>query len=161
MAVNSKLAELLEQRAIPYEIISHPRRYTALETAEAEHIAGHTVAKAVMVRVDGKDSMFVIPADSRLDFFKVQYALGAKEVEIEEEREFESLFPDCEKDAMPPVGSLYRIPCYVDAALVANKMIVFNAGTHEASIKMAMKDYLLIAEAEIGDFAVPRSTRSR
>jgi len=157
MAVTSTVVDFLEKKGTPYEVISHPKRYTALETAEAEHVPGHTVAKVVMAKVDGKDSMFVIAADSRLDFFKVKSALGAKDIAMEEEIDFEHLFPDCEKGAMPPVGPLYRIPCYADADLVSNEAIVFNAGSHEESIRMAMKDYLSIAEAEIGDFAVPRS----
>lgn len=156
MATITRLADLLNKRGISYEVISHTKRYTALETAEAEHIPGHWVAKAVIAKIDGKDAMFVIPADTKLDFFKIQYALGVQNIQLEEEFEFENLFPDCERGAMPPIGPLYQIPCYIDAELVGHDEIIFNAGNHEESIRMPMKDYLLIAEAEIGDFAVPR-----
>lgn len=154
--MQSKVTDYLEEKRVNFDVIFHPRRYTALETAEAEHVGGYDVAKVVMVKAGGRDTMFVIPANRRLSPLKVGFELGTQDVGIEEERDFASLFPNCEKGAMPPIGPMYGIPCYVDVELVANKDIVFNAGSHEESVKMAMKDYLMLAEAEIGDYSVPR-----
>jgi Ala-tRNA(Pro) deacylase len=50
-------------------------------------------------------------------------------VRLATEAEFSSLFPDCEPGAMPPFGSLYNLPVYVDESLAADEAIVFNAGT--------------------------------
>ena len=148
--------DLLKEKGISYEMIPHPQRFTALETAEAEHVPGRVVAKVVMAKIGCKDVMFIIPADSLLDFFKLSAEFGTRDIRIEQEGEFEALFPDCEAGAMPPFGILYGIPCYVDARLLANKDIVFNAGSHDESLRMALKDYLLLSEAVIGDFSILR-----
>ena len=155
MSVTRKLEDYLEANAVDFEVIPHPRRVTALETAEVEHVPGSQMAKAVIVKADGRDVMIVIPANRKLDLLKTRYELEADEVRIEEECEFEELFPDCEVGAMPPLGPLYKVPCYVDVTLAEKPAIYFNAGTHEEGLRIAMKDYLRLAEAQIGDFAIP------
>lgn len=109
-----------------------------------------------MVQIKGKDTMFVIPADSKLDIFKLSTEFGTEDIRIEKERDFDKLFPDCEKGAMPPLGVMYQVPTYVDAQLLENREIIFNGGSHEQSIRMTLSDYLRVAEATLGDYCRPR-----
>jgi Ala-tRNA(Pro) deacylase len=69
------------------------------------------------------------------------------------EQEFSSLFPDCELGAMPPFGSLYNLPVYVDESLAADEAIVFNAGTHRDAIRMRYDDFVRLAKPRVCSFA--------
>lgn len=161
MTTGFKLHEFLKNEGVPFEVIGHPRRWTALDTAVSEHVLPQTFAKVVMVKIKGKDAMFVIPADRQIDLFKLRYAFDTEDLHMEEESEFQDIFTDSEKGAMPPFGFLYGIAVYGDAALEEQDAIVFNAGSHTESIKMALKDYLVLAEAELGDYSVPKHLSGR
>jgi Ala-tRNA(Pro) deacylase len=156
MTIPSRIREFLNGRQVAYEVIPHAKRDTALATAEVEHVPGDEMLKAVMVKVKGKDAMVVVPADRVVDLFKLSAAMRTKDVSVDEERDFDELFPDCERGAMPPFGALYGLPCYVDATVEKKREVYFNAGTHRETIRMGLNDYLVLAEAEIGDYSVPR-----
>lgn len=156
MSAGFKLYEFLKKKGVQFETIEHPKRWTAVETAVIEHVPPEAFAKVVIVKVKGKDAMFVIPANRRIDLLKLSYELGTEDLRVEEENEFQDIFTDSAKGAMPPFGSLYGIPVYMDLALEDQNEIYFNAGSHTESIKMALKDYLVLAEAEIGDYSVPK-----
>ena len=153
MSVSKKLSDLFKEKRVPYELLKHPETYTSQETARSEHVSGKKVAKVVMVKADDQDVMTVLSAADKLSLNKLKNLLGAKEVRLATEEEFKALFPDCEVGAMPPFGSLYRVPFFVDMGLAENKFIIFNAGTHRESVKISYKDYAKIAQPEIVQFA--------
>lgn len=159
--MTSKVTQFLEEKRVPFGTIVHPLSYTALDTAEAEYAHPHGFAKAVMVRIKGLDAMFVIPADTKLDLFKLSTEFGTENIRIEKEKDFDPLFADCERGAMPPLGVMYQIPTYVDMQLLENKEIIFNGGSHEQSIRMTLSDYLQVAEATIGDYCRPIPAQSK
>jgi len=151
MSVTKKLDDFLKTNKVKFEKITHAETFTSQETAQVEHLPGKEVAKVVMAKADGKDIMAVLPASFKLDLTKLKKLVGAKDVRLASEQEFTKLFPDCDKGAMPPFGNLYKVPFYVDSALAENSEIVFNAGTHKESIKMAYKDYARLAKPELVD----------
>jgi Ala-tRNA(Pro) deacylase len=57
-----KLREFLDNNNIKYVVLIHSPAYTALEIAAAAHIRGKELAKTIMVRIDGKMAMAVLPA---------------------------------------------------------------------------------------------------
>ena len=154
MSISKKLERFLDRHKVNYEIVSHPAAFTSCETAEAEHVSGREIAKIVMVKAGGRDVMTVIPGHCTLDLLKLSALLGAADLRIEEQKEFEELFGDCEAGAMPPFGKLYGLPCYADRSLENGEFVYFNAGNHRESVRLAIEDFLRISKAEIGDFAV-------
>lgn len=156
MTTSKKLVSFLEKNGAPFQVITHPKRETARDTAVAEYVSPSQFAKAVVVKVKGRDALFVLPASRRLDLFKVSDALRTKDLWVEEEEDFANLFPDCERGAMPPFGSLYGLATYVDVALENEKEVDFNAGSHRECIRVSVADFLRLAEAEIGDYSVPK-----
>lgn len=155
MSVSMRLESFLKKEGIPYEVVRHPRSVTARETAVAEHIPAGQVAKAVMIKVGGRDTMLVIPASTVLDWFKVEKAFGTHDVRLEREVEFRDIFDDCEAGAMPPMGKLYGVPCFVDYGILASGFVAFNAGTHQDSIRISVEDYLKLTGAKVADLSVP------
>lgn len=158
MTAGFKLHRFLKEEGVLFEVMAHPKRETAIQTAEVENIPAALFAKAVVVKIRGKDVLFVIPSNHRLDLFKLQFQFGTKDLRVEEEEEFVDIFTDSEKGAMPPFGCLYGLPTCVEAELVSRHNIFFNAGSHCETVKMSMEDYLRLAVAQIGDYSVPRHT---
>ena len=151
MSITGKLNDFLKESKVKFERITHEETFTSQETAQAEHVSGNQVAKVVMVKADGKDVMSVLSAAHLLDLNKLKKIMKAREVRLASEQEFTELFPDCDRGAMPPFGTLYGLPFFVDQGLAENKHIVFNAGTHKESIKMTYKDYSKLAKPTMAD----------
>jgi Ala-tRNA(Pro) deacylase len=63
-----KLKGFLDQNKIKYTVIRHSEAYTAQEIAASTHIPGKEIAKTVMVKIDGKMSMAVLPGSCKIDF---------------------------------------------------------------------------------------------
>jgi Ala-tRNA(Pro) deacylase len=137
----SKLREFLDQNNIKYLVISHSVAYTAQGIAALTHIPGKELAKTVMVMVDGRLAMAVVPASCRLDLLKLKKYLGADTVELASESEFRDRFPDCDTGAMPPFGNLYGMDVFADESLVLDKEIAFNAGSHRELVRMTFADF--------------------
>jgi Ala-tRNA(Pro) deacylase len=141
MSFSRKLQSFLDENHIKYITVAHSRAFTAQEIASSMHIPGKELAKTVIVKLDGKFAMVVLPASFKVDFEALKSATGAAKVELATEMDFQNLFPDCETGAMPPFGNLYDIPVYVSKELTADEEIVFNACTHTDTIRMHYKDY--------------------
>jgi len=54
---------------------------------------------------------------------------------------------------MPPFGSLYDLPIYVDESLAQDVEIVFNAGTHHDAVRLRYDDFLRLANPTVCSFA--------
>ncbi len=72
---------------------------------------------------------------------------------IPERRRLARLFPDCERGAIPPFGSVYHLPTLVDESLAEDEQIVFEAHNHEEAIRMAYRDYEALEHPRKGHFA--------
>jgi Ala-tRNA(Pro) deacylase len=123
--------------------------YTAQEIAARAHVRGKSLAKTVMVKLDGKMSMAVLPATFKVDFDLLKEASGANEVELGSEKEFKNMFPDCELGAMPPFGNLYGFDVYVAKTLAQDDEIAFNAGSHTELIKLPYSDFERLVKPKV------------
>lgn len=138
---HTKVQELLRHEEVPFKSIWHPIAYSAQKTAAFAHVSGNEFAKPVMVRIDGKLSMVVVPGSAQVDLDLLRQSTGAKEVRLVGESEFKNLFPDCEVGAMPPFGHLYGLETFVAEGLSHDEIIAFNAGSHNELIEMTFRDY--------------------
>ena len=148
----TKLKEYLDDHKVKYSTLSHPPAYTAEEIAAEAHISGKELAKTVMVKVDHKLAMAVLPANCKVDFQLLKEAAGANQVELAREQDFKAPFPDCEVGAMPPFGNLYGMEVYVEEALKQDDEIGFNAGTHSEIIILAYKDFENLVHTRVAHF---------
>ncbi len=149
-----KLKSFLDELGIKYVSIKHSRAYTALEVAASAHVSGREMAKTVMIEVDGKMAMAVLPAMYRVDLDHLAEAIGAREVRIADEEDFRALFPQCELGSMPPFGNLYGMDVFMDASLAETEEIVFNAGSHTELIRMSFPDFKRLVEPIELNFAL-------
>lgn len=148
-----KLKEYLDSNKIKYVTISHSSAFTAQEIAASAHIPGKKLAKTVLIKIDGKMAMAVLPASNKVDFDLLKETIGSENVRLAYEQEFMDKFPDCEIGAMPPFGNLYGMDIYVAKSLTEDEEIAFNACTHSELIKMSYADFEKLVNPKILDFS--------
>ena len=147
-----KLKEFLDKEKIKYVSLIHSTAYTAQEVAASAHITGKEFAKTVIVDLDGKRAMAVLPANRKIVLQDLREVTGSDQVKFVPEDEFRKQFPDCEPGAMPPFGNLYGMDVYVAQGLADNEEIVFNAGSHTEAIKLSFRDFERLVQPKILSF---------
>jgi Ala-tRNA(Pro) deacylase len=150
------LREFLDRNRIKYVTISHSPAHTAQEVAASAHIPGRAMAKTVIVKLDGRLAMAVLPASEMIDLELLADAAFAQRAELADENEFRDRFPGCELGAMPPFGNLYGMDVYVADSLAEDDEIAFNAGSHTEVIRMPYPDYARLEKPRILRFGAPR-----
>ena len=148
----SRLKDFLDDQHVKYVTIQHSKAFTAQEVAASAHIPGKELAKTVIVKIDGKIAMAVLPASYKINLSRFKEASNASHVELASESEFKEFFPECETGAMPPFGNLYNMDVYVEESLVDDEQIAFNAGSHTELLKISYEDFENLVHPKIAKF---------
>jgi len=148
-----RVMEFLDESAVHYEVSEHAPAFTSQQMAAVEHEQGKYVAKPVIIKADGKFIMCVLSACYKIDLGALKSQLGAKSVDLAEEKEIGSIFDDCELGAEPPFGNLYDLPVVMDKAMEKDDHSTFQAGTHDKAIRMGMDDYRKLVEPKLLEFS--------
>ncbi len=148
-----RLDDLLVSRHISFQRLPHRRTYTANRMAQALHVKGREVAKTVLLRTAQGHMLAVLPATHQIDLEQLREDLGDPRIELAPEEEMDRLFPDCERGAVPPFGSLYQVPTIMDDSLAADESIVFEGPDHEQAIRISLHDYEAVEHPRHGHFA--------
>ena len=150
-----KLKSYLDENKVKYVTIKHSSAYTAQEIAALAHIPGKDLAKTVIIKINGKMAMAVLPASYKVSFDDLKETLGMTEVRLAYEQEFIDKFPDCEAGAMPPFGNIYGMEVYVADSLAEDEEIAFNACSHTELIKVKFSDFEKLVKPKRIRFSVP------
>lgn len=158
--VVEKIKALLTESQCCYETFEHEPVRTSEEAATTR--PGYTLsqgAKALLVRVKISNAiksfvMLVFPADKRFDADKVKMLLGAKDIRFATEEEVDQITDGVQPGGVPPFGNLFDVKVIVDASLLNNEKIVFNAGDKSFSIAMRTQDYVKIVDPQVADIVL-------
>lgn len=153
-----KLKEFLDSHKIRYIILKHSPAYTAQEITSSDHSQGKELAQTVIVKIDGKVTMAVLPVSYRVDLDALKDVIGAKSVELASEEEFKDLFSGCETGAFPPFGNLVGIDVLVALTLTEDDNIAFNAGSHSELIQLSYQDVEGLVQPKVVKFSVKRQS---
>ncbi|HEY3116367.1 MAG TPA: YbaK/EbsC family protein, partial [Chloroflexota bacterium] len=85
--------------------------------------------------------MLVVGSGGHPDPSIIARLLGNEDIRFAGDSELEELFPDCDAGAMPPVGTLYGMPVWVDAELARASQITFPTGRRGESVTTSMRDF--------------------
>jgi len=140
MAISITLQEYLDQRGIEYDVVSHRKTNSSMETAEVSQVSGDQIAKSVILGDDTGYLMAVIPATHHVEVRHLSRQLNRK-LEMITEQELENLFLDCEFGAIPPIGDAYKMEVIFDESLVDCSDVYFEAGTHRDLIHVRGDDF--------------------
>lgn len=143
--------DFLDKHHVKYVSMAHSPAFTSQEIAAAAHVSGRDLAKTVVVKMDGRLAMVVIPANHHVNFARLREAVGAKQVDLASESEFKDKFAGCEVGAMPPFGPMFDMPVYEAESLTHHEQMVFNAGSHSELIRISNVDFERMVHPEIVD----------
>jgi Ala-tRNA(Pro) deacylase len=150
-----KLKKYLDEQKVRYITITHSQAFTSQQIAASAHIKGKDLAKTVIIKINKKFAMAVLPASKLVDFNSLKEVTGNEDVLLASESEFRELFPDCEPGAMPPFGNLYGMVVYVSDLLQLDEEIAFNAGNHAELIQMKFSDFEKLVKPKMLKFVIP------
>ena len=149
------LMDALRREHVPYELFPHRHTESALAEAEVLHQDPRQVVKTLVLVTPFGYARAVLRAVDRLDLQKARFALGTGDVELASEEDLVGAYPEFELGAVPPVGGTYdRV--LVDQRVFDSRFVLFDAGTHDESIRLRTGDLLSLAEAEVADLANDR-----
>jgi Ala-tRNA(Pro) deacylase len=140
-SVFSRIELLLQGKSILFSVAHHEPVYTSEQAAAVRGVPLASGAKALVVKIDDRFVLFVVPADRKLDSKKVRASLKVKAIRFASKEEVLQI-TGLEPGSIPPFGSLFNLSTYVDPALGQNETINFNAGDHSISVQMTYRDYL-------------------
>ena len=155
MPISGTLNAYLDREHVHYDVLPHPQAFRALTIAQMLRTPEREMAKVVIVKVDTRFVMTVLPASWNVDLRRLRTVFATHQVRLATEDEIADLFPDCELGAMPPFGNLYRVPVYVDQSLTGDEEIVFQAGTHSDAIRMRYWDFAALVFPVVEKFHRP------
>jgi Ala-tRNA(Pro) deacylase len=149
------LLHVLAQSGLGYELIQHPHTETASAEAHALGVTPEEVAKTVILRTADGYARVVVPASERVALSKVRTLLDLDtDTRLATEAELAAAYPEFELGAVPPLGGPAGDTIIVDRRLAERERLVFEAGSHDESVRVATEDLLRVSEARIGDVCV-------
>jgi Ala-tRNA(Pro) deacylase len=152
MSIPRTLKSRLDHEHVHYDILNHSQTDRARAVAEALQLPEQSMVKVVIVKVKDSFVTMVLPASTKIDFQRLRGIFGTHRVRLATEEELAHLFPDCEVGAMPPLGTLYGLPVYVDRSLIGDEEIIFEGGTHSEAIRMRYWDFAALVFPVVAEF---------
>jgi Ala-tRNA(Pro) deacylase len=141
-------------RNVTYDVITHEATMSSTRTAQACHVSGDCLAKAIVLRHDGGYMLAVLPASHHIRLTDLKRQVG-DDVALADEGEIERLFPDCALGAVPAVGECYGLDVIVDDTIQERPEVYLEGGDHMTLVHMNQAQFArLMAEARHGRFSV-------
>ena len=141
-------------RNVTYEVITHDATMSSTRTAQACHVSGDRLAKAIVLRHDGGYMLAVLPASHHIRLSDLQREIG-DDVALADETEIKRLFPDCALGAVPPVGECYELDVIVDDSIQQPPDVYLEGGDHTSLVHMNQAQFTqLMAQARHAQFSV-------
>ena len=145
------LTSVLRDHHVYYETIPHRRTQSAAAEAQAIGIDPYHVAKTLVLETETGFVRAVLPAYERIDLRKVRAVLGRREAHLASEQVLAGAYPEFELGAVPPVGGPTNDVVLMDEGMRKAESVVFEAGTHETSVRIKTTDLVSIANARVAD----------
>lgn len=147
------LVHVLREAGVQFELLPHRRTVTARSEALVLGVLPQETAKTVIAGRDGGCVRAVVPASRRLDPAKLAAAIGAAETPLLTEAELVRAYPQFELGAVPPFGGPDGDAVVIDSSLTGCEYVVLEAGTHDTSLRLRVRDLIEIADAQVAEIA--------
>ncbi len=145
MALAATLQQYLADQKIAYEVITHRPTISSAMTAEASHVSGDCIAKAVIVKDEDRFMMAVLPASHHVKLGDLSSVLG-RTVRLATEEEASVLFPDCSIGAIPALGAAYGMDIVVDDSLAEEPEVYFEGGDHTSLVRVSAEEFFWLTQ---------------
>lgn len=140
MTIAPTLHRYLAAENIQYDEVPHVYTMTSARTAQACHVPGDRLAKAIVLKRDGGYMLAVLPASHHLRLAELRQRLG-DDVDMASEHEIDELFIDCAHGAVPAAGKCYGLDVIVEESMQKEPEIYVEAGDHETLLHMSRAQF--------------------
>ncbi|WP_218578247.1 aminoacyl-tRNA deacylase [Vineibacter terrae] len=138
---------------VDFDVVQHAATRSASRTAEASHVPGGKIAKAVLLRDTEGYTLAVLPASHHVGFPGITAVLGC-DARLATEQEIDLIFDDCAHGAVPAIGAAYGLDVVVDERLLDLDEVYFEGGDHTTLVRVSADDFgKLMAGARRARFA--------
>lgn len=154
MPIAPTLHKYLAAENIQYDEVPHVYTMTSARAAQACHVPGDRVAKAIVLRRNGGYMLAVLPASHHLRMADLRERLG-DDIDMASEAELTRLFTDCAQGAIPAAGKCYGLDTIVEESIQKEPDVYMEAGDHETLLHLSRAQFArLTADAMHGRFSV-------
>src|SRR5581483_4134960 len=127
---------------------------SSARSAQACHVPGDRVAKAIVLRRNDGYMLAVLPALHHLRLASLRERLG-DDVDMANENEVSGIFADCANGAVPPAGICYGLKLIVEDSIQKEPEVYMEAGDHETLLHLSRSQFArLTADAMHGHFSM-------
>jgi Ala-tRNA(Pro) deacylase len=140
MTIAPTLQKYLADHEVAYDLVPHQPTESSLRTAEACHIPGERLAKAILLRDPVTYWLAVVPASRRIRLPDLKAEIGGP-IDLASEAEVSEVFPDCARGAIPPVGPCYRLEVIVDESIDRQPDLYFEGGDHQTLVHLSQSEF--------------------
>jgi Cys-tRNA(Pro)/Cys-tRNA(Cys) deacylase len=165
-AQGTRATESAKRSGIPHTVheYAHDERASlraggrgyALEAVAALGIAADRVFKTIVVTVDGRLGLAIVPADAEVDLKAVADALGGRKAAIAQPADAERA-TGYVLGGISPLGTRRPLPTALDASAAEHATIHVSAGRRGLEIELAAADLLALTKGVLAPIARPRS----
>jgi len=131
-----RIVDYLQSRDASYDVMTHDPIVTSADAATARGTDLSQGLKCLLLQTDEQHVLAVIPGDAKLASKEVRHTYNTKEVRFAKPETVQQIM-GCEVGACYPLGNLIDVTTVFDAHVADLETVVFNAGRHDTSIRMA------------------------
>ncbi|MFH1677988.1 MAG: YbaK/EbsC family protein [Patescibacteria group bacterium] len=157
----SKLVKYLEKAGVKHEILEHKTVYTAIDVANTMKKKMNEIVKSLLIKADKDYYLVLLPADQNLNFEKLKKVISKvtdkqiKTIKIPGEKIMQNALK-IKVGALSAFGNLHKISVVVEKKLEKIKKAIFSSGSFNHSVEMAMKDFIKLENAILGNFGIKK-----
>lgn len=157
MPIPQKIIKFLEKAKIKYEPIEHRTVYTAYDKAATLKVPQRIVGKTLVVKLEKRPALVLIPANKNLDPQKLKKIAKARKADFIKEAWMKKNLKGVKVGAISPFGNLWQLPTYMERSLINLPKLIINGGDYNFSIKLPGKALKkLVSDLIIGSFSKTR-----
>lgn len=152
MTVYEQIIALLDENGVEYQTLEHEPTKTCQDSARIRGTTADQGAKALVCYADKTPVIIVLPCSKKLDVKLFKLAFKVRDLRFATPTEVKQL-TELEIGSIPPLGSLFNLPTYLDDSLSSQDEIAFNAGDVRRSVIMKYSDYLALEKPLVASFS--------
>ena len=140
MTIAPTLQKYLADHEVAYDLVPHQPTDSSMDSAQACHIPGDRLAKAILLRDLTTYWLAVVPASRRIRLADLRTEVG-EPVDLASEEELSEVFRDCARGAIPPVGPCYGLDVILDGSIDQQPDLYFEAGDHKTLVHLSQGEF--------------------